>query len=144
MSSVDVCGPRHEPFSRADRKFPGRATPAGKVKAFDPGLFSCIIAAEESLQGRISFIRGKRSGALQVEGYARLQSTIEALASLTILPFDGEAARVFQALQSLKLKIGTMDLKIAAICLVHDAVLLTRNLGDFQRVPGLKLENWLD
>ena len=124
-------------------------SPAGqrlqeKIKVFAPGLFSCIIAAEESLQGRISFIRGKRSGVLQVEGYARLQSTIEALASLTILPFDGEAARVFQVLQSLKLKIGTIDLKIAAICLVHDAVLLTRNLGDFQRVPGFKLENWLD
>jgi tRNA(fMet)-specific endonuclease VapC len=37
-----------------------------------------------------------------------------------------------------------MDLKIAAICLAHDALLLTRNLVDFRRVPGLRVEDWLE
>ncbi len=37
-----------------------------------------------------------------------------------------------------------MDLKIAAITLAHDALLLTRNIADFERVPGLRAENWLD
>jgi tRNA(fMet)-specific endonuclease VapC len=37
-----------------------------------------------------------------------------------------------------------MDLKIAAINLVHDAILLTRNLVDFAKIPGLRVENWLD
>lgn len=37
-----------------------------------------------------------------------------------------------------------MDLKIAAICLAHDAMLLTRNLSDFRHIPGLRVENWLD
>ena len=36
------------------------------------------------------------------------------------------------------------DLKIAAICLAHDATLLTRNLVDFEKVPGLRVENGLD
>lgn len=36
-----------------------------------------------------------------------------------------------------------MDLRIAAICLVHDALLLTRNTRDFA-FPGLRQENWLD
>ena len=61
-----------------------------------------------------------------------------------MLPFDDEAAATFDALESLRLRIGTMDLKIAAICLAHDATLLTRNLVDFEKVPGLKAENWLD
>lgn len=39
---------------------------------------------------------------------------------------------------------STMDLKIAATCLVHDATLLTRNLADFKNIPGLRVENWLD
>jgi tRNA(fMet)-specific endonuclease VapC len=37
-----------------------------------------------------------------------------------------------------------MDLKIAAICLAHDATLLSRNLRDFEKVPDLRTENWLD
>ena len=37
-----------------------------------------------------------------------------------------------------------MDLKIAAIALSHAALLLSRNLVDFTRVPGLRVENWLD
>ena len=38
--------------------------------------------------------------------------------------------------------IGTIDLKIAAIVLANDATLLRRNLSDFRKVPGLKVEDW--
>jgi tRNA(fMet)-specific endonuclease VapC len=44
----------------------------------------------------------------------------------------------------MKIRIGTMDLKIASICLAHDALLLSRNRVDFEKVPGLRVENWLD
>ena len=37
-----------------------------------------------------------------------------------------------------------MDLKIAAVCVAHDALLRTRNLVDFEKVPGLRVENWMD
>jgi len=37
-----------------------------------------------------------------------------------------------------------MDLKIACLTLAHDATLLTRNTGDFGKVPGLRVANWLD
>ena len=47
-------------------------------------------------------------------------------------------------MKSLRRQVGTQDLKIACICLAHDATLLTRNLADFQPVPGLRVENWLD
>jgi tRNA(fMet)-specific endonuclease VapC len=36
-----------------------------------------------------------------------------------------------------------MDLKIAGIVLVHGGVLLSRNVRDFQQVPGLQVEDWL-
>jgi tRNA(fMet)-specific endonuclease VapC len=37
-----------------------------------------------------------------------------------------------------------MDLRIACIVIEFDAILLTRNIKDFEKVPGLRFENWLD
>jgi tRNA(fMet)-specific endonuclease VapC len=42
----------------------------------------------------------------------------------------------------MRLRLGTMDLKIAAIARANDATLLTRNTTDFQKVPGLRFEDW--
>ena len=70
------------------------------------------------------------------------RSTSEDYSTINILDFDEEAAAELQRLRSMKIRIGTMDLKIAAIVLVHDATLLTRNLVDFRKVPGLKAEDW--
>ena len=62
--------------------------------------------------------------------------------SMNVLDYDERAAIEFQQLRKERLQIGTMDMKIAAIALANDAVLLTRNAGDFLRVPGLKIEDW--
>jgi predicted nucleic acid-binding protein len=51
---------------------------------------------------------------------------------------------MFDSLKFLRQQVGTQDLKIACICLANDATLLTRNLADFQPVPGLRVESWLD
>jgi tRNA(fMet)-specific endonuclease VapC len=58
------------------------------------------------------------------------------------LAFDEAAALVFQRLQRARLRIGAMDLKIAAIVVSGDATLLSRNLTDFRQVPGLPVEDW--
>ena len=63
---------------------------------------------------------------------------------LTILAFDEQAAEVFRGLRKDLPRTGTQELKIAFICLAHDATLLTRNTVDFKKVPGLLIENWLD
>jgi tRNA(fMet)-specific endonuclease VapC len=61
-----------------------------------------------------------------------------------IVAFDESAALRFDDLRSRRLHLGAMDLKIAAIALVNGALLLSANRRDFDRVPGLRLENWLD
>jgi tRNA(fMet)-specific endonuclease VapC len=58
------------------------------------------------------------------------------------MPGDQKYAEVRLALRK-GLNIGPNDLWIAAHALALDAVLVTANEGEFSRVPGLKIENWL-
>lgn len=57
-------------------------------------------------------------------------------------PFDEQALEIFQSLWLQRVRIGTMDLKIAAIALSNHATLLTRNSKDFSKVPGLRFDDW--
>ncbi len=66
------------------------------------------------------------------------------LSKFSHLPFDREAANRFLTLRKQGIRIGTMDLKIACIVMAHGAILLTRNTVDFEKVPGLKFEDWLE
>ncbi|MDB6139529.1 MAG: hypothetical protein JWO94_2601 [Verrucomicrobiaceae bacterium] len=120
------------------------ATLRARIIAEQPDLFTCIVAAEESLSGWIALVRKSRAGLAQLDGYQRLHACIDTLGKLSLLPFDQEAATIFQALAQAYPRIGRMDLKIAAICITHDALLLSRNLGDFAQIPGLHVANWLD
>jgi tRNA(fMet)-specific endonuclease VapC len=45
-------------------------------------------------------------------------------------------------LRQQRIRISTLDLRIAAIVLAVDGVLVTRNLTDFQQVPSLAIEDW--
>jgi len=51
------------------------------------------------------------------------------------LLFDTRAAEEFDRLRSERIRIGTMDLKIAAIALVNDATLVSSNLKDLPESP---------
>jgi tRNA(fMet)-specific endonuclease VapC len=79
----------------------------------------------------------------QVTYYGRFVEGFRFFAGWKIIGFDQDAAERFRELRSARVRIGTNDLKIAAISLVHGATLLSRNLSDFKQVPGLKVENWL-
>jgi len=101
-----------------------------------------IITFEEQMRGWMAYLARARSFAQQVEAYRRLKEFLDRYLQITVLEFDEAAAAQCQRLRKLRLRIGTMDLKIAAIALAHDATLLSRNLSDFSRVPGLKVEDW--
>ena len=103
-----------------------------------------IVTAEETLRGWLARIAMERDVAAQAFGYFQLSQAIQALSEYVLLPWDEDAALRFKRLRAAGIRIGTMDLKIACIAMEHDAVLLTRNRTDFEKVPGLLFENWLD
>ncbi len=88
-------------------------------------------------------IRRSRQTQDQVQYYERLRQLLAFYGNWIVFPFDEAAATKFDSLRTQRVTIGTMDLKIAAIALVNDATLLSSNLGDFQKVPGLQVEDWL-
>lgn len=110
----------------------------------DADAFTTVITAQEIYQGWAAEINRKSAGSNQVHAYRQFLLAIRAFEKITILPFDDDAAAEFHRLQNLRLRVGTMDLKIAGIAISHSALLLSRNLTDFQNIPGLRVENWLD
>ena len=67
---------------------------------------------------------------------------IDAFRTFPLLPFDDAALSIAEARRRSGSKIGTMDLRIAAIALANNLTLVTRNVRDFELVEGLKLEDW--
>jgi tRNA(fMet)-specific endonuclease VapC len=67
---------------------------------------------------------------------------------IKVIPFDaGAAQRAGELRQYLREKgtpIGDMDILIAGHALALDAVVVTNNVREFERAPGLKMENWLE
>jgi tRNA(fMet)-specific endonuclease VapC len=126
--------------SEAGRRLEGRLAQS-KLPAVIP-----IISVQERFTGmlaRINQIQPKSITEL-VRAYESLADLSDFLNGFTRLPFDKEAASLFMKLRKQGVRIGTMDLRIACIVMEHDAVLLTRNTVDFERVRGLKFENWLE
>jgi tRNA(fMet)-specific endonuclease VapC len=52
------------------------------------------------------------------------------------------AAALVSDLRTQDIRIGTQDLRIAAMAVVHDTTLVTRNARDVAQTPGLVIEDW--
>ena len=109
----------------------------------DTFFATTIISAEEQMRGWLAKIHAMKEAEKQVAWYDQLAWLIEFLGDWEIIAFDQQAAAEFKRLQRLRLRIGTFDLKIAAIGRVHEALLLSANQRDFGRVPGLRTESWI-
>jgi tRNA(fMet)-specific endonuclease VapC len=88
-----------------------------------------------------------RFGAAKSRSPSLIANIEDILATLIVLPFEQPADRVYAgiraALEAKGTPIGGNDLLIAAQALALDLSLVTDNVGEFARVPGLKIENWL-
>ena len=102
-----------------------------------------IVVAEESLRGWLDCIRKVESGKVKATlsvAYAALDKALHQLGQSKTLPYAPLAHEHYLRLKSLKIRIGTRDLRIASIALARDATLISRNRRDYELVPSLKLE----
>jgi tRNA(fMet)-specific endonuclease VapC len=103
-----------------------------------------IVAGEETMRGWLAAIAKERLARRQVTAYRELSSLFEFFATFLIAAFDQTSADLFDSLQAAMVRIATRDLKSAAISMASNALLLTANRRDHEKVPGLRFENWLE
>jgi tRNA(fMet)-specific endonuclease VapC len=111
--------------------------------ANDPQIAPTVISLEEQMRGWLAEIARRRKTHDLVPVYLRLSQLIDFYRHWELIAFDAVAADIFDELRRSKIRIGTQDLRIASIALANDALLLSANLVDFEKVPGLKVEDWL-
>jgi tRNA(fMet)-specific endonuclease VapC len=101
-----------------------------------------VVSFHEQVLGGHAYINRARKADDVVRGYAMLARILRQFAMAPVVPFDADAAAVFDGLGAQRLRVATMDLRIASTALSRGLVLLTRNTADFARVPGLVIEDW--
>ena len=90
----------------------------------------------------MSYLARMRSIEEQVLAYKTLKQYFDYFKTLTIIDFDKPAAQIYKKLRSEKVRIGAMDLKIASIAIARNAILVSRNLKDFEDIPNLVVNDW--
>jgi tRNA(fMet)-specific endonuclease VapC len=104
-----------------------------------------IIAVEEILRGRLNAIRQAEAGKIRLtveRAYQLFEETLDAFREMKFLTLSREAEALLAEWRKQKVRGSTHDLRIAASCVARSITLITRNRGDFQKIPGLSVEFW--
>lgn len=121
----------------------GHATIGQKLAALPPGTVGLtVVTVEEALRGRLGALSQARTGIQRIARYALLRASVQLVNQFPIVAFDQAAEDHFQRLKAQRPRIGSQDLKIAAVALANTLTLLTRNIQDFAVIPGLGLDDW--
>jgi tRNA(fMet)-specific endonuclease VapC len=115
---MDERDPRHGPLN-------------DRLEAADEPIACYIVSVEEMFRGWLAVIHRLNDIRRQLPSYHRFGRIIDVLGEWEIMPFDERAADEFSSLRRRRIRIGTMDLKIASIALAHDARRVTANDRDF-------------
>jgi tRNA(fMet)-specific endonuclease VapC len=101
------------------------------------------VNVEEVVGGWFGPLRRCRAPTQEAMTSESLAEAVRVLGRLVIHPVSMPALARFDSLVKSKLNVGRMDLKIAAVALELGATVVSDNLRDFGRVPGLAVEDWL-
>jgi tRNA(fMet)-specific endonuclease VapC len=100
------------------------------------------VTIDETYAGCHSRIRRAKKDEEVVDAYAGLAQSAGLFGAFSILPFSLPALGRFKTLVRMKLNVGKNDLRIAAITVEAGGIIVTRNVRDFERIPGLAREDW--
>jgi tRNA(fMet)-specific endonuclease VapC len=101
-----------------------------------------VISFHEQVIGVHSFINSAQTSTDIARGYVLLLEILNGFTKAPVLPFDARAIAIFDEMRRQKIRVATMDLRIAAIAMSSNLVLLTRNTRDFSKISGLAIEDW--
>jgi tRNA(fMet)-specific endonuclease VapC len=110
----------------------------------DQHFATTIVNAEEQLRGWLAEINRHRTPLRQLSAYEGLRKLLDFLRPFPLIAIEEHTAAEFERLRKAKVRIGSVDLKIACIAIAERALLLSANRRDFEKVPGLRVENWLE
>lgn len=101
-----------------------------------------IVSFHEQFQGWMSLLNQASSIAELIVAYRKMEELLRFFSKSQVLPYDKKAADTLEELKRQRIRIGTLDLRIASIVLSENAILLTRNRRDFEKVPNLRIDDW--
>jgi len=100
------------------------------------------VTVEEQMRGRLAQIRAAKTELAHIQAYQWLCDTLDIIKDFAIINYDLPASVHYESIRQQKLRVGTQDLRIAAIALAAGATVVTRNQSDFGQVAGLSLDDW--
>jgi len=103
-----------------------------------------VITVQEVWDGWAAVIARAKTPDQVAAAYARLTDTLNELRNWPVIPFPAGAVVRYAALKKQKLNVGANDLRIAAIAIETGAVVVTHNRRDFERIPGVVIEDWAE
>jgi tRNA(fMet)-specific endonuclease VapC len=105
----------------------------------DEEFFLSVVSASELLHG----VHRAREASMRARRSAYVEAILERFPLLQIeLPTARTHARLWADLAAVGKPVGPNDLWLAATAITHGLILVTANVREFSRVPGLKVESW--
>jgi len=101
-----------------------------------------VITVDEAISGWYTMLRQAKQPPQTARAYQELAQIVPFLGLWNILVYPESAITRYGQLAKMRLNIRASDLRIAAVVLENNAILVTRNTRDFKRVPGLTIEDW--
>ncbi len=129
-----------------ERVFRGDTSVTERLTKTPPEQVSVsTLTAEEMLAGTLSEInKSREQGASRnIEVPSRyLVRLVSRLCAFNVLPYTNAAEALYRSYPAAVKRIGKMDCRLAAHATISGFIVVTCNTADFERIPGVNIEDW--